>query len=266
MYKIGEFSKITSLTVKTLHYYDEEGILKASKYQENGYRLYSEADYHKAKRILLLRQLDFSIREIKDVLSNIKTDDDLQDYLLEKQQLVRDKIQKQKEILNKIDTYLLPNTSKGESRMKYEMRIETIEPIEVATMRFIGNYPTMGEYIGKLFKYLKSKAVGAPFACYHDGEYKEEADIEICVPIKEHVSGTNEITIKTLPKIRALVTTHVGKYENLNNAYKAIMDYAKQKEIEMQIPSREVYVKGPGMILKGNPDKYITEIMIPIKE
>ena len=68
MYRIGEFSRITSLTVKALRYYDEEGILSPSERDKNGYRLYNETDYEKARQIVLLRELDFSIMEIKDCL------------------------------------------------------------------------------------------------------------------------------------------------------------------------------------------------------
>ncbi|MFV0393302.1 MAG: MerR family transcriptional regulator [Coprobacillaceae bacterium] len=262
MYKIGEFSKITNLTVKTLHYYDEEGILKPSQYLENGYRLYSNEDFKIAKRIVLLRDLDFSIREIKDVLTNVETDEDLQYFLKEKQEMIEDKINNQKQLLKRLDSYLLPNISKGEKTMTYQMEIKEFEADEVATIRFVGSYQTMGEYLGRIYKYLKSNTAGAPYVCYHDGEYKEAADIEVCVPIKKHVSGTKEI--KVLPKIKALVTTHIGPYDKLNLAYKAILDYAKDNNIEINWPSRERYIKGPGMVLKGNPEKYVTEIIIPI--
>ena len=54
MYKIGEFSKITNLTVKTLRYYDEEHILPPShRNEENGYRFYDEEDFEKAELICI---------------------------------------------------------------------------------------------------------------------------------------------------------------------------------------------------------------------
>ena len=64
MYKIGEFSKITNMTVKTLRYYDEENILTPSyRDEDTNYRYYSEEDFKKAELILMLRNLDFSISE-----------------------------------------------------------------------------------------------------------------------------------------------------------------------------------------------------------
>ena len=55
MYKIGEFSKITSLTIKALRYYEEQGILCPSERDKNGYRLYNDQDYERARLIALLR-------------------------------------------------------------------------------------------------------------------------------------------------------------------------------------------------------------------
>ncbi len=59
---------------------------------------------------------------------------------------------------------------------------------------------------------------------------------------------------------------HKGSYENSSHAYKALLDLCKQNNLETAIPTREVYIKGPGMLFKGNPNKYITEIIIPIVE
>jgi len=78
MYKIGEFSKITNMTVKTLRYYDEENILTPSyRDKDTNYRYYSEEDFKKAELILMLRNLDFSISEIKDLLNSYEDKSDL---------------------------------------------------------------------------------------------------------------------------------------------------------------------------------------------
>lgn len=89
MYKIGEFSKITGLTVKALWYYDEQEILVPSTRCENSYRIYNEQDFEKARMIKLLRSFEFSISEIKDVLSVCKSIDDLYYVLREKQEMIK---------------------------------------------------------------------------------------------------------------------------------------------------------------------------------
>ncbi|MCE5235414.1 MAG: GyrI-like domain-containing protein [Clostridiaceae bacterium] len=111
---------------------------------------------------------------------------------------------------------------------------------------------------------VKNKAQGAPFSCYYDTGFAEIADIEACVPTRGPVKGEG-ITAKQMPAIQAVCTTHTGSYDTINPAYKALLDYAKEHNLGYGLPSREVYHKGPGMLFWGNPNKYVTEIMIPIQ-
>ena len=78
--------------------------------------------------------------------------------------------------------------------------------------------------------------------------------------------GGNGIEVKEIPRIKAVCVTHIGSYETLTSAYAAIDSYAAENRLKLCPPFREVFIKGPGMFLKGNPDKYITEIQFPIQE
>jgi DNA-binding transcriptional MerR regulator len=64
--KVGELSKRTGLTIRTLHHYDEIGLLKPSLHGEAGYRLYTAADVVRLQQVLSLRQLGFSLEEVRD--------------------------------------------------------------------------------------------------------------------------------------------------------------------------------------------------------
>jgi DNA-binding transcriptional MerR regulator len=264
MYKIGEFSKITGFSVKTLRYYDEEQILSPSyRKQENSYRYYNEDDYSKAEFIKLLRELNFTISEMKDVLSIYKNKSDLAYILEEKKSMINEKIAQEKALLKKIDLYINPNY-KEEDITNYEIQIKRIPSILVSSIRFQGNYSNVGIYISELYKSIKGNANGTPFNCYYDEGYKETADIEICIPTKKKIC-TSTITSKELPQVRVISTIHYGPYTKINKAYKAVIDYANENGLNCLIPSREVYIKGPGMIFKGNPNNYITEILVPIE-
>lgn len=264
MYQIGEFSKITNLTIKALRYYDEQEILKPSYRGENKYRLYQESDFEKAQLILFLKKLEFSIAELKEVVDNCQDEGDLQYFLEKKKASIVKKILKEKSLMKTIDRYLLNKIVEGNS-MSYEIVKKEMAPVKVASIRYQGAYRDVGDYIGLIYKEVKGKSAGAPFNCYYDGEFKEVADIEICVPIEDGVIA-HKATIKQFPKIMALCTTHIGSYETLNLAYKAIVDYAIENGIECDLPSREIYHKGPGMVFRGNPEKYETEIVMPIKQ
>lgn len=71
-WKIGELAKDTGLTVRTLHYYDELGLLKPSQETEGGHRVYTTADLARLQKILTLKQLGFPLDKIKEAISNKK--------------------------------------------------------------------------------------------------------------------------------------------------------------------------------------------------
>jgi DNA-binding transcriptional MerR regulator len=66
--KVGELAKRTGLTVRTLHHYDEIGLLRPSLHTAAGYRLYAAADVARLQQVVSLRQLGFSLDEIRDCL------------------------------------------------------------------------------------------------------------------------------------------------------------------------------------------------------
>lgn len=70
MYTIGKLSKNTGVTVRTLDYYDEIGLMKPSSKTEGGHRLYSEDDVLRLERILALKYMGFSLEQIKDILEH----------------------------------------------------------------------------------------------------------------------------------------------------------------------------------------------------
>src|SRR5262245_17293899 len=66
--KVGELAKRTGLTIRTLHHYDEIGLLKPSLHTEAGHRLYTAGDVARLQQVLSLRQLGFGLEEIKACL------------------------------------------------------------------------------------------------------------------------------------------------------------------------------------------------------
>ena len=107
MYRIGEFSKITGLTTQTLRYYDREKILSPSyRKEENGYRYYSAEDIETAQFISWLRKFNFSIMEMKDVLSNMRTQEDFNDFIMEKIILTENSIKEQHNLIAEMKAYL----------------------------------------------------------------------------------------------------------------------------------------------------------------
>src|SRR6516225_4310328 len=66
--KVGELARRTGLTIRTLHHYDEIGLLKPSLHTAAGHRLYTAADVARLQQVLSLRQLGFSLEQVRDCL------------------------------------------------------------------------------------------------------------------------------------------------------------------------------------------------------
>lgn len=263
-YLISQVSKITGLTKKALRYYDEEDILKPSfRDEENQYRLYDENDLKKAQLINLLRKFDFSISEIKDTLNVAENQEDLNYILKEKIECIESNIAKEKDLIREINRYIEPFPSMCEE-MKYEITIEDMNPVMVASLRIKDSYDQIGKYIPELFKAVKGNTNGNLINCYYDEDCVDIADMEICIPV-QRMFASSTVLCKTLPSEKAVCTTHYGSYETLFLAYKALFRYVNDNKITVLSPSRELYIKGPGMIFKGNPDKYITKIILPFE-
>ena len=101
-------------------------------------------------------------------------------------------------------------------------------------------------------------------ALYYDNEYKENnADLEAGFPLTKSIEKDN-IDCRVLEGGKAATIIHKGPYKSLGKSYEKILKYIHDKNYKMTIPTREVYIRGPGIIFRGNPEKYITEIHILI--
>ena len=70
MRTVKEVSECTGVSVRTLHHYDAIGLLKPAKVTQAGYRLYDDAALERLQSILLFRELQFSLKEIKAILDD----------------------------------------------------------------------------------------------------------------------------------------------------------------------------------------------------
>ena len=91
------------------------------------------------------------------------------------------------------------------------------------------------------------------------------AGIRICVNYRGavHIEG---ISVRELTGGRCLSCQHHGSYETLSESYGLIFDHSKSIGMKINFPIREIYIKGPGMIFRGNPKKHITEIQFPFED
>lgn len=114
MMTVKEVSEITGISVRTLHYYDEIGLLTPSGKSEAGYRLYDEKALERLRQILFFREFDLPLKEIKAVMENPSLDKN-EILQMQRRMLLRKK-ERMEQLIASIDRLL-----RGEERMDFEV-------------------------------------------------------------------------------------------------------------------------------------------------
>ena len=265
MFSIGEFSKVTGLTVKTLRFYHEQGILEPTHVEPgSGYRFYATSKVETARVIAALRDLEFPVAEIADILSSHADDASIVSHLDSRKSEIQARMRNDRRIVRQLDDIITHEREAREtmSNAAYKVEEKVIEPMLVASMRMKGKYSDCGKGFAKIGRTFGRHLCGKAMLFCHDREFRaDDANFEVAMPIKKGVA-TDEIEVKEIPGGRCLSLFHLGPYDEIGRSYEKILAHAQASEVEYAMPTREVYHKGPGMIFRGNPKKYLTEIQI----
>ncbi|RDY72540.1 MerR family transcriptional regulator [Halobacillus trueperi] len=127
MYKVKEMAEMTGVSVRTLHHYDHIDLLSPSYVSEKGYRLYSEKELARLQQILFFKEMDFSLKKIKDILDD--PDFDEGDALQRHREILREKKKRLERLIRSVDQTL--QTLEGEERMKNEDRFRPFDKSEI---------------------------------------------------------------------------------------------------------------------------------------
>jgi DNA-binding transcriptional MerR regulator/cyclopropane fatty-acyl-phospholipid synthase-like methyltransferase len=92
-YTSGQFAKKANVSIRTVRYYDKQGLLKPSGMSEGGYRLYTDSDFAKLQKILSLKYLGFSLDEIRSITINDNDNDYVEGSLRLQLNLIRKRIE-----------------------------------------------------------------------------------------------------------------------------------------------------------------------------
>ena len=267
MLSIGEFSKLARLPVKTLRYYHEEGLLVPGYVDpDSGYRYYDPGQLEAARAIVYLRSLEFPLSEIKELLRS-EGEDDLLAILERQQAAVQERIRELRKSARSLEQFISEERqARLMARTINEVQEKVLQPVLVAGIRMKGHYSDCGQAFGRLGRALGRLICGKPLLLHYDCEYREgDADFEACLSIRrtKEVAGAS---VRELPGGRCVSLVHRGPYDQLGHSYAKAFDYVNRHKYKPISPTREVYLKGPGMIVKGNPRNYLTEIQVLVEE
>jgi DNA-binding transcriptional MerR regulator len=275
MLKIGDFSKLSRVSVKTLRYYDEIGLLRPSQVDNfTAYRFYTFDQLPRLHRILALKDLGFSLEQIAQVLNEGISAEQLRGMLRLKQVEIAQRVDEEQARLARVEIRL--NQIEQENTMStYDVILKQLEPITIASVRdIIPSYPEQGGLWHELGAFLEQrKAIpnGPCFTLYHSDE--PEIDAEVCEPLSAVIpvaetalAGTAQDRIKCyqLPAVeQAASTIHHGPFVTISQAYEALIKWIDANGYKIVGPSREIYLRFAKDGSQTDPGT-VTEIQFPV--
>ncbi len=267
MLQIGDFSRLTQVSIKALRFYDEIGLLKPAQIDPlTHYRYYIVDQLPRLNRIIALKELGFTLEQITRLLEENMPVDQIKGMLKLRQAEVEQSVQAEMARLARIQARLDQIESEGHAS-PYEIVVKPVEAQTIAFVRrVIPSYADIPILFGELFR-TALHPISPPFVLYHDREYREhDPDVELAVAVAKTEQRDNT---RLLEGGLMATTIHQGSYEALHSAYSAMLQWLARSESAYRMSGaiREIYLVSYGgeRHHSHTPDQFITEIQIPIE-
>ena len=271
MFKIGDFSKLAQVSVKTLRYYGKLGLLRPSWIDRfTGYRYYTADQLPRLNRILALKDLGFSLEQIQQLLREDLPAAELRGMMRMKQGDLERQIQSEQSRLERVEERLRQIEQEG-ALPSYEVVLKSVPAQAVIGVRqVLPGFRHIQQLIAELRAYLRTSnlsADAAPYlAIYYDVEYRDQGvDVEAAAPLTRPAAVSPGAVVHELPGVESMACAiHQGSYERLPEAYNALMTWVETHGYRVAGPNRDVYLQGPdsGSSQAGQ----VTEVQFPVQK
>lgn len=257
MFKIGDFAKLTQVSVKTLHHYDDIGLFRPKRVDDaTGYRYYSFEQLPRLNRILVLKDLGFALELVAKLLDEGLNSEELEGMLRLRQAELEQQVSEAQARMTNVVARL--HQIKQEGKMsKNEVVLKSVEGIGVASAREVVTSPErMRErclaLLDDVFNVVENQTVAATattLALYHDSS-DEGVDVEMAVflegPVTPQQHGS--VTVKELPAEQMASVVYKGSFNAFDVVGQIHADIGRWIEAngyKVSGANREIYLQPP---------------------
>ena len=271
MIKIGDFSRLSQVSVKTLRYYDEVGLLKPVEVDRfTGYRHYSLDQLPRLNRILALKDLGLSLEQISQVLNEGVSLEQLRGMLRLKQAEQQQRVREEQDRLARVEARLR-QIEQENTMPNYEIVLKTAPAMRVASRRI--TVPTNDQvpaYLGPAYdevgRYMQrhgAKSAGPCLTLWHTSvDTLADEDVEAIFPIDRPVPGDDRVRVYELPETQVAAVVHHGDFDEFTQGHLALLKWIEGNGYRVVGSYREIYHKHD----KANLKDSITEIQMPVEK
>lgn len=277
MIKIGDFSKLAHVTVKTLRHYDELGLLRPvwiDRY--TSYRYYDLGQLPRLNRILALKDLGFSLEQIGELLHENLPPDRLRLLFDRKQAELHSHLQAEQARLARVEQRLRQIEQEGHLPA-YEVTLKTLPATPAVSLR--GMIPVLAELpqqaglmralVNQFVQQNHLRPAGSWLTIFHGPDYAERnLDVEVALPLddipgKPVSMSSRHIGVSLLPAVEQAASVLVPTSDDPNDAYTALYTWAEQANYLTGTPLREVLLQDPAPSGSTQPIAF-TEMQVPV--
>ena len=276
MFRVGDFSRLTRVPVKTLRYYDDIGLFKpVSVDRFTGYRYYSIEQLPRLNRLLALRAIGFSLEHIGRILDAELSAEQLQAMLLLRQSELEQDLVDLEERLARVRAFLQEIEREGKMS-DIQVVIKPIASVTVAGAREVVPQPSLmrercGALHNEVVAYMKRhqlKSSSPSLALYHDSS-AEGIDVEMAYFVEAPASvppPEGAAQVHTLPAEETVASAvYHGSYdafEAVSEVYGAVGRWIEANGYRINGASRELYLQPPDWATKERIG--VMEIQFPV--
>jgi DNA-binding transcriptional MerR regulator/predicted transcriptional regulator YdeE len=277
MIKIGEFSKLVQVSVPTLRYYDQVGLLKPIEVDRfTGYRYYSASQLPRLHRILALKGLGFSLEQIGAVLVEGLTLEQMRGMLRLRHAQISQQLTDMQSQLVEVEVRL-QQIEREEQLSTYDVILRQVEPLLIASVRAIlPEHSAVGGLFGEVYEALGShvgealgphpEEGGQTLVLWYDTEHKEhDVDGAAAFMLRCRVPERGRMKVHELPAATMASTIHHGPYNTIGEAHEAILTWIEANGYRIVGPDRELNLYHTMPIRRDDPT-YVTEIQYPVEK
>ena len=270
MFKIGDFSKVCQVSIKSLRHWDRIGLLQPTYIDpQTGYRYYHINQLEQVNRIQALRGMGLSLKETARLLEDDLSASEIRGMLRLKQAELRQQLEEGQAKLAQIETRL----QQIEQRPAYEARLKVVEPQRVLALREITpDFQQLVNLIMAVYQardYVSDPAESPVTGVFHDSGF-DSANIDIQLGFnapsgKRHVDlpDHRQLTVAELPGVELMAcTVHRGPWIELPQGYMSLGRWIDDNGYQIVGPGREIFHHiGP------NADaSTVTELQFPVEK
>jgi DNA-binding transcriptional MerR regulator len=263
-FAIGDFSRATHLTVKTLRHYHETGLLEPAHIDpRSGYRRYTTEQIPTAQIIRRFRDLDMPLNEIRSVLAapDVQTRNAL--IAAHLRRLESDLAQTQRAVASLRDLLEHPAPAADIGRRKVD-RVAAAAISEVVDVKdaLAWYLSALGELRAALTA-QRLTATGLAGGVFSNALFSHaRGEATMFIPCEGTVRAIGRVTPRVVPAVELATIVHTGSHANIDLAYGSLATYVAQHALAVEGPLREYYLVGP----QDTPEEraWRTEIGWPI--